>query len=80
MRFLAPYLWPLVVALGAALIGAVMWILLQAQWLEDAIAEREALQDRIDNINISREIDNAIRSMDDGAFGADIDDRLSGDD
>lgn len=79
-RLLAPYLWPLVAALTSALMAACGWIYLQSGWLADAEAERDALRGRIENINISREIDDAIRSLDDADFGADIDGRLSGDD
>jgi hypothetical protein len=79
-RFLAPYIWPLIGALFFALIAAGGYIYVQGQWLDQAEAERDALQGRIDNINTSREIENAIRSLDHTDFGSDIDGRLSGDD
>lgn len=79
-RFLVPYAWPLIGALAFALIAAIGIIILQGAWLSEARSDRDALQERIDAINISRDIDNAIRRLDDDAFGADIDRRLSGDD
>jgi len=37
-NLLAPYALPLIAALCAALIGAVGWIVLQGQWLDEAEA------------------------------------------
>lgn len=50
MRFLAPYIWPLIVALVAALVGACGYIYVQSLWLDQAEAERDALQRRVETL------------------------------
>lgn len=48
--------------LGALVIGAVMIFAVAVYWTETRI-ERDALEDRIDNINTSREIDNEVDQL-----------------
>lgn len=61
-RLVAPYMWPLFAALIAALIGACGYVYVQAQWLAEAEAERDAA---VAYIQSRRETDDALANVPD---------------
>ena len=70
-RFLAPYIWPLIGALVAALIAAIGWIMLQSAWLDQAEAERDALERRLLTLQAVKGLQNeAENDSDDGLAGS----------
>lgn len=77
---LAPYLFPLLMALCAAVIGLSGYIYVQGQWLEQAEAERDALQSRIDFILTAQGIDADVQNLSDDAFRRELVERLQRDD
>jgi len=70
-RFLAPYIWPLIGALVAALIASIGWIMLQSAWLDQAEAERDALERRLLTLQAVKGLQNeAENDSDDGLAGS----------
>ena len=78
-RLLTPYLVPIAGGLAVLLVAALVTAcFLFGKW-QDAKDERDAALGRISTLLTAMDLDHEIRSMDDDAFNAALDERLSRD-